>query len=180
MIRLLAVLLFAVFAAGCGSALDGAVRTVNASQAALKGQHDGLEEVQRATERVIVETAATEAEARARLEAARPPFTRAWDAYDRARIAWLVAHAAAHAAVAADAAGKTPDLPHVLALVGASATAWEALLRAIEKIPAGATRSPVAGPPPAGPAPAAPPPGTPTAPPATPAATPLGLAWSYQ
>lgn len=170
MTRLLAILLVVVFASGCGSALDDAVRAVNASQAALKGQHDGLEEVQRAAERVVVETSATEAEARARLEVVRAPFTRAWDAYDRAAVAWLAAHAAANAAVAADAANQNPDIPHVLALVGASATAWGALLRAVEALPAKPPPRPVAGPAPPAPA----------MPPVTPAAKPLGLAWSHQ
>jgi type IV pilus biogenesis protein CpaD/CtpE len=109
--------------------IDSAVRAVNASQIALKAHHEGLKDLQSAAERVAVEASvaagATEAETRANVAKVRAPFTAAWDAYAIAREKWLLAHAATSAAVAVRAAGKTPDLPHVLAAVAELAVAWD-------------------------------------------------------
>ncbi len=145
-VRLLLAAMLVILASGCDSRaltgavadatakldpLDNAVRGINASQIALAAQHEALTIGQTTAERIAVESAVasggSEADARANVAKVRPAFVKAWDAYAAAREAWMKAHAAATAAVALRAAGKSPDVAHVLAAVAALAVAWDAI-----------------------------------------------------
>lgn len=126
--RLLVLLLVAL--TGCSSVLGDATRAVNAAGDFIEGAHAPLKDQHQRTELRCVETAQERSEAEACIEGVRDRYVPAWDAYDAAREAWLLA-----AAVIREAELLRQDVPANLVpalarLAGAVGRFREAIERA--------------------------------------------------
>lgn len=115
LLRLFALVLLVLSGTACSHPLDTAVVTANASAAFLTAAHNTLEDLHRQMRDHAVELAATEQEARVATADVHTRFRPAWDVYQTAQTAWLVAAAAIQSAQAIEAAGGDPDLTEVYA-----------------------------------------------------------------
>lgn len=117
-------LVVAASTAGCASARDDVVRSINAAGDLGTQTEQVLEQLDRAAQEACALDGACVDEARAR-------FHVAWQAYRDYRAAWLAAAAAARAYDAAAAAGQTPTTDKLLATAAALASAGSALSSAV-------------------------------------------------
>lgn len=114
--RLLCFLAFALLLLGtpaCSHPLDTAILAANGTKAFLASAHDTLADLHRSMRDHAVELSDTEVAASIAARDVHTRFRPAWDAYDDARTAWILAAAAIDAAQALEAAGEDPDEPAI-------------------------------------------------------------------
>lgn len=106
-------------ALSCAAPLDGAVRSVNGAQTFLTSANVTLAELHRRARDAAVEDAETPEAALTQTRLVHARYRPAWDRYDAARSAWIVAAAATQAAIAAEAASAEPDVVRVTEAISA-------------------------------------------------------------
>lgn len=130
----------AMLLTGCGaqqrpaSSVDAAMPVLIEAAGILKDVHAALDAAQKeAIERAVRAETTTEAKHAAidRVAAAWRPI---WDAYARARDAYVILAALARAAALAERAGRQPDAARVAVATGALVLAVEELTRTVEGI----------------------------------------------
>jgi len=119
---------------GCARVSDAAIVSLNSSQVMLTAANEALADMHRHARDEAVAEAATETDARARVDRVHERYRRAWDAYDAARAAWLAAAAATQAAVAADAAHEAPNEAELTSALLALSKAMSALKVAADSV----------------------------------------------
>jgi len=121
-----------VNSAGCAHPVDAVIYSLDGAQATLTATHDVLEMRLDADRKAVVASAATKADAEKAVADVEKKYARAWDAYRRARTAWVIAASLTRAAQIADASGSSPSLAAAKKAADEASTAMSAMGASLE------------------------------------------------